>query len=173
VDWSLATKNTGLVHFTAGLTALRNNHPVFRRRKFFAGRPVGRRRSGAVADIAWFTPSGVEMTEQDWDSGFGKCVTMFLNGQGVGAADMRGEPVIDDSFLLCLNAHYEDIDVTLPGREYGAHWAVVVDTATGEVVALSSAPGVAAAEPPTVAGGGVHRVPARSVVVLQHTMAGS
>jgi glycogen operon protein len=113
------------------------------------------------------------MTEQDWDSGFGKCVTVFLNGQGIGAADTRGEPVVDDSFLLCLNAHYEDIDVTLPGREYGARWAVVVDTATGEVVTLSSVPGVAAAEPPTVAGGSVHRVPARSVVVLQHTMAGS
>jgi glycogen operon protein len=173
VDWSLATKNSTLMHFTAGVTALRNAHPVFRRRKFFAGRPVGRRRAGAVADIAWFQPSGEEMTEQDWDSGFGKCVTVFLNGQGMDEADTRGERVTDDSFLLCLNAHYEDIDVTLPGREYGAQWAVVVDTATGEVVSLSTAPGVVAAEPTTVEGGGVLRVPARSVIVLQHTKAGS
>jgi isoamylase len=173
VDWSLAGKNSALMHFTAGVIALRSAHPVFRRRKFFAGRPVGRRRAGALADIAWFTPSGVEMTEQDWDSGFGKCVTVFLNGQGIGAVGTRGEPVADDSFLLCLNAHYEDIDVTLPGREYGTEWAVVVDTASGEVITLSTAPGVVAAEPPTVPGGGVHRVPARSVIVLQHTKAGS
>jgi isoamylase len=170
VDWSLATKNAPLVHFTAGVTALRNGHPVFRRRKFFAGRPVGRgrRRAGALADIAWFQPSGEEMTEQDWDSGFGKCVTVFLNGQGMDEADTRGERVTDDSFLICLNAHYEDIDVTLPGPEYGTQWAVVVDTAAGEVTTLSTAPGVVAAEPHTVAGGGVHRVVARSVLVLQH-----
>ena len=54
------------------------------------------------------------MTEQDWDSGFGKCVTVFLNGNGITEVDSRGEPVTDDSFLLCLNAHYEDIEVTLP-----------------------------------------------------------
>jgi isoamylase len=169
VDWSRATKNSSLLHFTAGVTALRNAHPVFRRRKFFAGRTVGRRRAGALADIAWFTPSGVEMTEQDWDSGFGKCVTVFLNGLGIAEADTRGEPVTDDSFLLCLNAHYEDIDVTLPAREYGAQWAVVVDTAAGEVITLATAPGVVAAEPHMVAGGAVHRVPARSVLVLQRT----
>jgi len=174
MDWSLATKNSALMHFTAGVTALRNAHPVFRRRKFFEGRPMGRRRAGtALADIAWFTPSGEEMTEQDWDSGFGKCVTVFLNGQGIAEADTRGELVIDDSFLLCLNAHYEDIDVTLPGREYGTRWAVVVDTALGDVVMLSTAPGAVAAEPAMVAGGGVLRVPARSVIVLQHPRAGS
>jgi len=169
VDWSLAGKNASLVHFTAGVTALRHAHPVFRRRKFFAGKPVGRRRAGALADIAWFQPSGEEMTEQDWDSGFGKCVTVFLNGQGIDEADTRGERVSDDSFLICLNAHYEDIDVTLPGPEYGTQWAVVVDTAKGEVVTLSTAPGVVAAEPQTVAGGAVHPVPARSVLVLQRT----
>jgi isoamylase len=98
---------------------------------------------------------------------------VFLNGQGIAGADTRGEPVIDDSFILCLNAHYEDIDVTLPGREYGRQWAVVVDTASGEVITLSTAPGVVAAEPATVAGGGVLRVPARSVIVLQHPRAGS
>ena len=171
VDWSLATKNTSLVHFTAGVTALRHAHPVFRRRKFFAGRPLGRRRPGALADIAWFQPSGEEMTEQDWDSGFSKCVTVFLNGRGIDEADTRGERVIDDSFLICLNAHYEDIDVTLPAAEYGAQWAVVVDTAAGEVTTLSSVPGVTAAEPHTVAGGAVHPVPARAVLVLQRVEA--
>ena len=101
-----------------GVSALRAGHPVFRRRRFFAGRPIGRSRGTdgrtALPDIAWFTPAGEEMTEQDWDSGFGKCVTVFLNGEGITEADTRGERVTDDSFLLCLNAHYEDIEVTLP-----------------------------------------------------------
>ena len=68
------------------------------------------------------------MTEQDWDSGFGKCVVAFLNGQGISEVDPRGERVTDDSFLLCLNAHYEDIEVTLPGEEYGSRWGIVIDT---------------------------------------------
>jgi isoamylase len=168
VDWSLAGKNAQLVNFTAGVTALRHGHPVFRRRRFFRGKPIGRGR-GALSDIAWFTPSGVEMTEQDWDSGFGRCVTVFLNGDGITEVDNRGEQVSDDSFLLCLNAHYEDIDATLPGPEYGRRWAVVVDTAAGEVITLSTAPGVVAAEPRTVDGGEVLTLPARSVLVLQRT----
>ena len=173
IDWSLLTKNVGLVGFTAGVAALRAGHPVFRRRRFFAGKPIGRSRGTdgrtALPDIAWFTPAGEEMTEQDWDSGFGKCVTVFLNGNGITEVDSRGEPVTDDSFLLCLNAHYEDIEVTLPPPEYGTGWAIVVDTAVGEVLTLTTGPGVVAADPPRVAGGAKRPVPARSVVVLQRT----
>ena len=174
VDWSQLQKNAALVGFTAGVIALRHAHPVFRRRRFFAGRPIarprradGQSRWSGLPDIAWFQPSGQEMTGEDWDSGFGKCVVAFLNGQGISEADPRGERVTDDSFLLCLNAHYEDLEVTLPGAEYGERWAIVVDTAAGEVITLSVAPGIVAAEPPVTKGGGTHLVPARSVLVLQ------
>ena len=174
VDWSLLEENASLVGFTAGVIALRHAHPVFRRRRFFAGRPIarprradGQNRWSGLPDIAWFQPSGQEMTGEDWDSGFGKCVVAFLNGQGISEADPRGERVTDDSFLLCLNAHYEDLEVTLPGAEYGERWAIVVDTAAGEVITLSVAPGIVAAEPPITKGGGTHLVPARSVLVLQ------
>ncbi len=172
VDWSLAGKNAQLIGFTAGVAALRHGHPVFRRRRFFAGRPIRpRRRTDATVlpDIAWFQPSGEEMTDQDWDSGFGKAVVAFLNGDGITEADPRGERVTDDSFLLCLNAHFEDIDVTLPGPEYGSRWAIVVDTAAGEVITMSTSPGVVAADPQIVHGGAVHTLPARSVLVLQRT----
>jgi isoamylase len=168
VDWSLAGKNASLVGFTAGVMAIRNAHPVFRRRRFFAGRPIRTKQKGtALPDVAWFTPAGQQMTEQDWDSGFGKCVVAFLNGDGITEADSRGARVTDDSFLVCLNAHFENIDLTLPGPAFGTEWAIVVDTAAGEVITLSTGPGVIAAEPPTVGGGAVHTIPARSVLVLQ------
>ncbi|QJY51027.1 glycogen debranching protein GlgX [Pseudonocardia broussonetiae] len=173
VDWSLAGKNAPLIGFTAGMVALRHAHPVFRRRRFFAGRPIGPRRradaAAALPDIAWFTPTGEEMTEQDWDSGFGKCVTVFLNGEGIFDVDARGERVVDDSFVIALNAHYEDIDVVLPGSRYGSRWAVVVDTTTGIVTTLATAPGMAAAEPDTVGAGDTFTVTARSLVVFQRT----
>ena len=170
MDWALAVKHADLVEFTGGLARLRAAHPVFRRRRFFAGRPIRTRRrseGATLADIAWFTPAGEEMTEQDWDSGFGKCVTVFLNGDGLYDIDARGERVVDDSFLLCFNAHFEDIEVTLPPPEYGTRWAKVVDTAAGEIVVLSHAPGIVAATPPTVDAGGVATVAARSLLVLQ------
>ena len=78
VDWSLAEHNGDLVDFTGAVIELRHNHPVFRRRRFFAGRPI--RRSDELRDIAWFTPAGEEMSEQDWESGFGRSIMVFLNG---------------------------------------------------------------------------------------------
>ncbi|GAA3647743.1 glycogen debranching protein GlgX [Lentzea roselyniae] len=131
VDWSLAETNAELVEFTAALTAFRKAHPVFRRKRFFAGRPI--RKGGELRDIAWFTPSGEEMTEQNWEDDFGRCIVIFLNGEGIPDLDARGARVVDDSFLMAFNAHHEDIDVTLPEADYGPEWKVVVDTSTGEM----------------------------------------
>jgi glycogen operon protein len=171
MDWDLADKNAELTGFTAGVAALRAAHPIFRRRRFFAGRSLvrGAASSDELNDISWFTPAGEEMTDRDWSSGFGQCVVVFLNGDGISDVDERGERLIDDSFLLCFNASDGDIDVTLPNSRYGGPWALVVNTATGEVVTLAPAPGVVAVEPDTVEGGGVLTVPSRSLLVLQRT----
>ncbi|GAA3579873.1 glycogen debranching protein GlgX [Amycolatopsis ultiminotia] len=158
MDWDLAAENTGLVGFTAALTAFRKAHPVFRRRRFFQGKPV--RKGAELGDIAWFTPAGEVMTEQNWDDGFGKSMVIFLNGEGIPDLDPRGMPVSDDSFLLAFNAYWEDIAMTLPGNGYGREWTVVVDTATGEVDGTGTEP---------VEGGGKFTLAARSLVVLQRT----
>ena len=132
VDWSLAGPNADILEFTRKATALRAEHPVFRRRRFFEGTPI---RSGEQArDIAWLSPTGQEMTPEDWNSGFGKCVTVFLNGAAIPAPDSRGQRVIDDSFLLCFNAHDETVDVVTPDGQYAQQWSAVLDTAdpTGE-----------------------------------------
>jgi glycogen operon protein len=153
------------------VAAVRAAHPIFRRRRFFSGRSLvrGAGDNEELNDIAWFSPSGEEMTEQDWSSGFGQCVVVFLNGDGIPDVGERGERVIDDSFLLCFNASSDDIDVTLPGERYGGPWAPVVNTATGEVITLSRRPGIVAAEPDTLAEGSTMTVPSRSLLVLQRT----
>jgi isoamylase len=167
VDWKLAELHSDLMEFVAATTTLRREHPVFRRRRFFVGKPIRPARPEAgdgtqvLRDIAWFTPDAREMTEQDWNAGFGKCITVFLNGDGINEIDSRGERVRDDSFLLCFNAHDGDLDVRLPGAEYGTVWAVVVDTATGE--AHSTVPELAR----TLGADDAFKVVARSLVVLQ------
>src|SRR5271169_4842601 len=63
IDW--ADADAVLLGFTRAVSALRANHPVFRRRRFFSGKPVGRRGEAGLPDIAWFTPEGAEMTDED------------------------------------------------------------------------------------------------------------
>jgi glycogen operon protein len=128
IDWARA--DTELMEFTRAVSALRAAHPVFRRRRFFSGRPVRQREGGALPDIAWFAPDGSEMTEEDWESGFAKSVAVYLNGHGIPDLDDRGQRVIDDSFLLWFNAHYEPIDFALPADEFGTAWVPILYTAT-------------------------------------------
>jgi glycogen operon protein len=124
IDW--ADADAALLDFTRAVSALRANHPVFRRRRFFDGKPVGRRGQGGLPDITWFTPDGAEMTDEDWGASFAKSVAVFLNGHGIPYLDARGQRVLDDSFVLCFNAHREPIEFILPPAEFGACWRVVV-----------------------------------------------
>ncbi len=170
IDWE--SIDSELVAFVAQLTELRRSHPVFRRRRFFDGRPVGREGGEPLRDIAWLTARGREMTQQDWGSGVGRYVAVFLNGRGIPDTDARGEPLVDQSFLLCFNASDQAMDFTLPGSEYAACWEEVVDTAGRPPVAATAIhlptalPGQV--EPPEqLQPGSVLRVGARSLLVLR------
>ncbi|MEU8343905.1 glycogen debranching protein GlgX [Spirillospora sp. NPDC048832] len=112
------------MEFVRILSRLRHDHPVFRRRRFFTGRGTG-----AAADIAWLTPAGDSMTDQDWNVGFAKSLGVFLNGDAITEPDPRGRRVRDDSFLLLVNAGSEPVEFTLPGAEYGERWEFALDTA--------------------------------------------
>jgi glycogen operon protein len=129
-DWSLITANADLFEFTKSLTRLRNQHPVFRRPRFFQGRPL---HGETIKDIGWFTPEGTEMDQGDWDDGVAKSIAVYLNGDAIGTVDARGEPVTDDTFLLLLNAWHEPITFTLPPPSWATTWETVVDTDRGEV----------------------------------------
>ncbi|CAM3927982.1 glycogen debranching protein GlgX [Smaragdicoccus niigatensis] len=128
MDWTLADKDPDLLEYTQNVIKLRKRHPVFRRRRFFDGRPI---RSGEeLRDIAWLTPAGVEMTPEDWEADFGRSLSVFLNGQSIPEPNQRGERVEDDSFLMCFNAHDEALEFHLPSGIYGNHWEVALDTST-------------------------------------------
>ncbi|ORX02364.1 glycogen debranching protein GlgX [Mycobacterium szulgai] len=131
INWEHA--DTDLIEFSRLVSGLRAEHPIFRRRRFFDGRPVRRRGAEGLPDISWFRPDGSEMSEEDWDAGFGKAIGVYLNGHGIPDRDQRGQPVIDDSFLLLFNAHHEALEFTLPPEQFSPAWTLVADTgaATG------------------------------------------
>jgi isoamylase len=149
-----------LLDFVRTLIRLRAEHPVFRRRRFFRGQEAVRGRRGGhdrPADIAWFTPAGEEMTDDDWAVGFAKSLTVFLNGDAITEPDPRGERIRDDSFLLLFNASELDLEFTVPPERYGQQWAKVLDTA----LPVSAVPDAAAVKP-----GDAVPSPSRSMQVL-------
>ncbi|MFI6620253.1 glycogen debranching protein GlgX [Streptomyces sp. NPDC050528] len=116
-----------LLAFTRALVWLRKEHPVFRRRRFFHGRPVEGTHD-ELSDIAWFTPEGKEMTQRDWDSAQASALSVFLNGNAISEPGQRGERIADDSFLMMFNASPETLEFVVP-VDHGRQWQVVVDTA--------------------------------------------
>jgi isoamylase len=146
-DWDHVDED--LLDFTRRLIALRREHPVLRRRRWFQGLPI----RGSV-DLGWCKPDGAEMGDDDWDAGSAPTVGLFLNGEAITDRDRRGQRVTDDCFLLLFNAHHEPIEWTLP-KLWGERWELVIDTAGPgrEGVALES--------------GRALPVAGRSVVVLQ------
>jgi glycogen operon protein len=155
VDWERAREFDFLAAFVGRLATLRREHPVFRRRRFFKGRPV---HGTTLEDIGWFRPDGDQMSDEDWESGFAKSVTVFLNGAGIREPDARGEPLTDSSFFLLFNAHHEGIDFVVPEIGAATSWHVVIDT---------FAPMLDDADPRSVKSGDRIPVEARSILVLR------
>ncbi len=138
VDWARADQS--LIEFVGSLARLRREHPTFRRTRYFDGRPVRRGEGEPVRDIEWLRPDGSAMDEADWESGFGRTVGIYLNGQGIRGRDARGERITDKHFLVYFSAHTEPIELTLPPAEYGARWERLVDTSgLGDTAAVLEA----------------------------------
>jgi glycogen operon protein len=106
---------------------LRREHPVFRRRRFFAGAPE-RGGESDLRDIAWLSPDGQHMSDAQWQEELARALMVFLNGDAIAEPDLRGEEIVDDSFLVLFNAQPGPTQFTLPDADYGESWTVVVDT---------------------------------------------
>jgi glycogen operon protein len=124
LDWDLDERRTDLLAFTRLLIELRQSHPVFRRRKFFFGRPI---RGSEVKDLTWFRCDGGEMTPEDWNNPITRCLGLRLAGDALAEVDAEGNRIVDDTFLVLLNAHHEPMGFTLPTDSDG-QWETVVDT---------------------------------------------
>jgi isoamylase len=126
VDWELAPERQALLEFTCRLIALRRRHPVFSRRRFLQGDTVT---ADGLREIIWLSPDGREMTGEDWDMPFARCLGLYLAGAAIERRDRRGRLVTDNNFLLFSNAHHEPIPFGLPPPLAGKVWWTVLDTA--------------------------------------------
>jgi glycogen operon protein len=159
MDWDLDEEQRDLLAFTKRVVALRREHPVFRRRRFFAGEAPP---DGRAADIAWFTPEGKNMSDADWSHEFARSMLVFVNGDAIPEPDQRGEKVLDDSFLIAFNGHHEPLTFVLPDEVYGEGWLVALDTHDDQAGSVSIFD-----DATTLLPGVEFRVADRSIVVLR------
>ncbi|MGH8513139.1 MAG: glycogen debranching protein GlgX, partial [Gammaproteobacteria bacterium] len=127
IHWNLDDTARTLLAFTARVIALRNRHPLFRRRGFLRGRA---RLEADVPDIVWLNADGHEMTDVEWNQSFAHCLGAHLSGRRLSERDERGQPVEDD--LVLLNAHHDAVAFQLPPDGDGPRWTAQVDTAYSE-----------------------------------------
>jgi len=153
-DWRFDRPRRDLLAFTRQLIRLRRAHPVFRRRQFFYGR---RLQGSEVKDLAWFRPDGKEMSDADWREPAARCLGLRLAGDAIGEVDGRGERIVDDTFLLLLNAHHESVPFLLPAHRPGIRWQVLLDT--------RQPPGTR--RPRAMKGGKEYQLEARSLTLLR------
>jgi glycogen operon protein len=125
VNWKLSAADKELLDFVARLVHLRREHPVFRRRNFFQGRPI---RGSGIKDIHWIKPDGKEMSDQEWSHDFARSLGVYLSGEALGEVDRHGRGIRDDNFIVLFNAHDERLDFVLPILCVGCAWQVVLDT---------------------------------------------
>ncbi|MGW3292222.1 glycogen debranching protein GlgX [Streptomyces sp. NPDC001002] len=131
IDWRLTDEQRDLADFTRYVIGLRAAHPVLRRRRFFRGE-TETHPDQPLPDLVWLAPDGREMTEEDWQRADAHSVGVFLSGDAIAEPDPTGRPVVDDSFLLLLNSHWEPVEFLLPDLSYGERWTTLVDTAEAQ-----------------------------------------
>jgi isoamylase len=153
LNWNLQPQDRDLLAFVQRMINLRKRHPVFRRKRFFQGRPI---KGENVKDVLWLNPGGNEISEEGWRDGSLHCLGMFLSGQGLDETDERGRKLGDENFLVLLNAYHEDVQFALPSFRPGTRWTAWMDT--------SRESGLRSVE--TCDGGAPYPLQARSMVVL-------
>jgi isoamylase len=79
-------------------------------------------------DASWFDPNGNEVSDEAWNAGWTRAVALLLNGCTLQTSDEDGNWIVDDSFLLLVNAADQGVEFTLPPSPRGKPWRQILDT---------------------------------------------
>ena len=125
IDWNLAERNGEFLQFCQRLIQFRHDHQVFRRRDWFQGREI---HGSGVEDIGWFNPDGSEMDDMQWSDYSLKSISIFLNGKELNRPGLKGERIVDNSFLVLFNDHHDPVDFEIPYPLQEMEWQLKIDT---------------------------------------------
>ncbi|MBF0605838.1 MAG: glycogen debranching protein GlgX [Nitrospirae bacterium] len=125
VNWDLSDADKKFLIFVQKIIAIRTAHPVFRRRNFFQGITI---HGSDTKDIYWYKPDGCVMNDDEWAHDFARCLGVFLVGATMLEQDRRGQPILDDNFLLLFNSDHQSIPFRLPTIGEECRWQGIIDT---------------------------------------------
>jgi glycogen operon protein len=129
VDWNLDEPRKRLLDFTSRLIHFRLAHPNLHRRRFFQDREIRKRDGNVVVhDIAWLNPDGNQVSDEVWSTGWMRSIALLLNGQTLQITDEEGRAIIDDNFLIIVNAADAGVEFALPPAVNSHGWSMVMDT---------------------------------------------
>ena len=133
-----------LLAFTRRLIAFRRAHPVFRRRRFLTGADAARAAAGSPRPGTAMTAGrlGRPAAHSPWPS------TSTASDDPDRADD--GTLLLDDDFLVLVNAWWEPLDFVLPVTRQNAAWRIAIDTYAPAVASGSAAAPRAAGDHVTV-----------------------
>ncbi|MFW6227382.1 MAG: glycogen debranching enzyme GlgX, partial [Bacteroidota bacterium] len=126
MDWNWNENQKRLFEFTKKVIAIRKDHPVTHRRRYFKNRQI---QGEGINDIRWLNTDGIDMTQEEWDTSFIRSMGMLLNGELMREIDEYGNALKADILLILVNSYWEPIAFTLPHEALGTDWEVLIDTA--------------------------------------------
>jgi glycogen operon protein len=68
------------------------------------------------------------MTEDEWNAGWVRCLGLRLSGRTLNDVNEEGEVLKDDTYLICLNPHHQNIPFRLPDCTKSCTWELLIDT---------------------------------------------
>ena len=77
----------------------------------------------------WFCAAGPPMSGEQWADPTMHAIAVYLDGTDAPDEADDGTPLLDDDFLILVNAYWEDVEFKIPsGREYEQTWLVNLDS---------------------------------------------
>ena len=124
LEWdAIGDEGRALTAFVRKLTMLRHAFPILRRGRFLT---ADWNEELQVKEVTWINAAGTEMEEGQWADGNMRCFGMLLDGRARETGIKR--PGSDATLLLCLNAHSDVVNFTLPPFADGTRWLCLIDT---------------------------------------------
>ena len=128
VDWdSIGGDARALTQFVRKLLTIRAALPMLRRGRFLTGTHDDEL---GVRDVTWLTPSGDEMTPDNWADAHARCMGVLLDGRAQETGIRRIGT--DATLLLVMNAHHDVVLFKLPEAVGGDQWVRLIDTNTDQ-----------------------------------------
>ncbi len=128
VNWDLDEDGKALLAFVKRLIKLRQSYPILRRSRFLVG---DYNEALGVKDVTWLSPSGEEMTIEQWEDPNGRCLGMLMDGRAQETGIRRRGS--EATLLLLVNSHHDGVNFTLPEVPEGLNWTSLIDTNQPEI----------------------------------------